>query len=374
MWIWLRCTAKWRSCALSRHAGLCIRIARQLNSALGRKGRVLADRYHSVALDSSKRLRAALCYVINNERRHCYQHGGWEKSPRYIDPCSSGRYFHGWRDVRVHPSSGLDPPVASPEGYALRAGWRRHGLIGLQEIPARAASDRALRRRARGAPDRPPTNTRRMLCRDSDPIAVHAAAAGSGARSPRHAARSCSLANVRREATHVPGPSTPRLRGPREDAAPSGLSGPLSLAALWPVDYHGRVMERRVSASLVAVILFATAGVPRALAYACSLRGGRTSSRCCCEGRARSSRGKALPHDQRVEARGCCKLTTATLQLPPAAHDRDKDIASGETLVAPLVQPASHLPVVCVRLQPAARGDPPPPAVPLYIWRCSYLL
>lgn len=132
--------------------GLCIRIARQLNSALGRRGRVLADRYHSVALDSFKRLRAALCYVIQNERRHCYQHGGWQKSARYIDPCSSGRYFDGWRDVRVHPPSGLDPPVVAPAGYALQRGWRRHGLIGLQEIPAKAASDRARRRRARAQP------------------------------------------------------------------------------------------------------------------------------------------------------------------------------------------------------------------------------
>ena len=73
--------------------GLLVRIARQLNRALGRKGQVIADRYHVKLLKSLAQIRRTLCYVINQERRHCYQHGGWIKPPGYIDPCSSGYYL-----------------------------------------------------------------------------------------------------------------------------------------------------------------------------------------------------------------------------------------------------------------------------------------
>ena len=50
--------------------GFSIRVARQLNAALGRKGKVLADRYHVEVLDSFVRIRHCLAYVLNNERRH----------------------------------------------------------------------------------------------------------------------------------------------------------------------------------------------------------------------------------------------------------------------------------------------------------------
>jgi len=40
--------------------GLCIRIAKRLNKALGRRGRVFADRYHSVPLTKPRQVRNAL--------------------------------------------------------------------------------------------------------------------------------------------------------------------------------------------------------------------------------------------------------------------------------------------------------------------------
>jgi REP element-mobilizing transposase RayT len=130
-----------REALLKGMKGLSVRIALQLNRALGRTGPVLADRYHLEVLDSFARIRAAVAYVLNNDRRHSYQHGGWLKVPDYIDPCSSGLFFDGWRGRRVRrpaevESGALAPPVSEPRGYPLRQGWRRHGLIAVDEIPA----------------------------------------------------------------------------------------------------------------------------------------------------------------------------------------------------------------------------------------------
>jgi len=113
---------------------LSIRLAKRINAALGRKGKILADRYHVEVLDSFRRLRSAIAYVLNNARRHAYQHGGWVKEEGYLDPCSSAFYFDGWRGRRVRPPP-LAVPVCAASGYALRVGWRRHGLIGVGEIP-----------------------------------------------------------------------------------------------------------------------------------------------------------------------------------------------------------------------------------------------
>ena len=57
---------------------------------------------------------------------------------QYIDPCSSACCFDGWRGIKVKPpplSHVKDVPVEKPRGFALRIGWRRHGLIAIDEIP-----------------------------------------------------------------------------------------------------------------------------------------------------------------------------------------------------------------------------------------------
>ncbi len=57
--------------ALSRGMqGLAIRIARGVNRAAGRKGKLWADRYHARILRSPREVRLALCYVLQNTRRH----------------------------------------------------------------------------------------------------------------------------------------------------------------------------------------------------------------------------------------------------------------------------------------------------------------
>jgi REP element-mobilizing transposase RayT len=118
--------------------GLSVRLARRINKRLGRRGTVFADRYFDRLLQTPRQVRACLRYVINNERRHCAQ-VGLRCEPGWIDPCSSGRWFDGWRELR-----GRAPPrdpccpvtVSGPRTWLLRSGWRRHGLISIDEIPA----------------------------------------------------------------------------------------------------------------------------------------------------------------------------------------------------------------------------------------------
>jgi hypothetical protein len=105
---------------------------------LGRKGQVFADRFHAVKLTSPRQMRNALCYILNNARRH-----GEQLDPTYggADPFSSAWHFDGWTHDRwrcgVAPPPG-EPCVAEPVSWLLKEGWRRHGAIGVNEVPAKA--------------------------------------------------------------------------------------------------------------------------------------------------------------------------------------------------------------------------------------------
>jgi REP element-mobilizing transposase RayT len=107
------------------------RLARAVNRVFSRKGPVLADRFHHRVLKTPREVRRALAYVLLNARRHA---GRGARSAGKVDPASSGRWFNGWRERAL---SADDPPaVAKPHTWLIRSGWRRHGLIGLAEIPA----------------------------------------------------------------------------------------------------------------------------------------------------------------------------------------------------------------------------------------------
>lgn len=115
-----------------------IRLARRLNRKLGRRGKVFADRFHAVPLRTPRQVRNALCYVMNNARRH-----GERLDPLYngIDPFSSAWHFAGWSHDRWR--RGLDPPAGDPvvapaESWLLTGGWLRWGRIRIDEVPAPA--------------------------------------------------------------------------------------------------------------------------------------------------------------------------------------------------------------------------------------------
>jgi REP element-mobilizing transposase RayT len=139
--------------ALSRAVkGVCIRIAKRLNRMVGRRGRVFADRYHVRAARTPRDVRHVLVYVLQNARHHeatrAPRRGAW------VDPYSSARFFDGWsRPVTLlGPPPDGPPPVAEPQGWLLRVGWRRHGLVRPEETPARGSRGQALGSAARTGP------------------------------------------------------------------------------------------------------------------------------------------------------------------------------------------------------------------------------
>ena len=76
--------------------GLTVRLARRINAALGRDGKLFAERYHARVLRTPTEVRTVLRYVLLNARHHAAERGettwrGW------VDPCSSGAWFGGWK-------------------------------------------------------------------------------------------------------------------------------------------------------------------------------------------------------------------------------------------------------------------------------------
>ena len=89
------CSPRPRASARSRSgiAGFETRVARCINSRLGRRGKLFPDRYHARALRTPREVRNALAYVLLNRKHHAAE----QKFARYwIDPCSSAAWFTGW--------------------------------------------------------------------------------------------------------------------------------------------------------------------------------------------------------------------------------------------------------------------------------------
>ena len=105
--------------------GLFIRCARGLNRLWKRNGKVFRDRHHDRVLRSAKEVRAVLCYVLGNARRHGVALPG-------VDPCSSGPWFDGWREALEAPGPRW---LARARTWLLTRGWRRHGALGIRERP-----------------------------------------------------------------------------------------------------------------------------------------------------------------------------------------------------------------------------------------------
>jgi hypothetical protein len=126
----LVCEAKDRLSLSRGLQGLSIRVAKALNRAWQRKGRVFADRYHLRILRTPREVRNVLRYVMGNARRH-----GQPIDPRRPDPYSSGAWFDGWRDWVWDGFMGPEGPIAHARTWLLSKGWRRQGRIRLTEIP-----------------------------------------------------------------------------------------------------------------------------------------------------------------------------------------------------------------------------------------------
>lgn len=141
---------------------VAIRTARYVNELVNRRGRFWADRWHGRALTSPREVRNALVYVLANFKKHT-------KTPPSsgIDAFSSAVLFDGWRgfhSTALMPRAGPpferahergarraargDTPlvrslasfvvVSRPTTWLARTGWRRHGLIRVDERPSEA--------------------------------------------------------------------------------------------------------------------------------------------------------------------------------------------------------------------------------------------
>jgi REP element-mobilizing transposase RayT len=98
--------------ALSRGLqGLAIRVAKGVNRASGRKGRVLADRYHARALRTPTEVRHAVHYVLRNLQHHTHE------DPLYVDPYSSMAGEAIWH---LEPDGTSQPVTVGPKTWLLK--------------------------------------------------------------------------------------------------------------------------------------------------------------------------------------------------------------------------------------------------------------
>ena len=87
--------------ALSRGMqGLNVRMATALNRVMQRHGKVLADRYHAVILQTPTQTAHALHYVLNNRQHH-----------------APGLHAANWRD----PFASADAPLVAPRTWLLKS-------------------------------------------------------------------------------------------------------------------------------------------------------------------------------------------------------------------------------------------------------------
>jgi len=108
--------------------GLAVRAAKAINRMLRRHGAVWAERYHAHALKTPREVRNAFVYVLNNIRKHV-------PGARGLDPRSSAAWFTGWRTAVGSRIGGS--PLAAPRTWLAAIGWRRRGLIDVEEAPRR---------------------------------------------------------------------------------------------------------------------------------------------------------------------------------------------------------------------------------------------
>jgi REP element-mobilizing transposase RayT len=127
--------------------GFQISAAKHLNAAIGRergegrrRGRVFADRFHAVVIESPRQARHVLSYVMNNWRKHG-EHGEAPAAAWKIDPYSSAIRFQDWKERADQPPWCAPPTyvplvVSEPRTWLLRTGWKRHGAISYCEVPS----------------------------------------------------------------------------------------------------------------------------------------------------------------------------------------------------------------------------------------------
>jgi hypothetical protein len=102
---------------------------------------VFPDRYHERVITSPRQCRNAICYVLNNWRKHREDQGQLQRTWK-VDPFSTGATFGGWKELEgevvMWPlRETYDPLVVYlPRTWLLTNGWQMYGLIGTREVPS----------------------------------------------------------------------------------------------------------------------------------------------------------------------------------------------------------------------------------------------
>ncbi len=114
--------------ALSRGVqGLAVRLARRTNGLLGVRGSFWGDRFHSRELTSPRAVRNAIVYVLMNAKKHGFRIAG-------VDALSSAPWFMRGFAPPLEPCAAA-PPVRDARTWLGAVGWRRHGLLRVDERP-----------------------------------------------------------------------------------------------------------------------------------------------------------------------------------------------------------------------------------------------
>jgi putative transposase len=134
----LVCEAEGPEALAAAIKGLNVRIARAINRSLGRKGKVIADRYHLEVLRTPKQVRNALRYVLRNGEKHGVHAGVRHGDPRPCpDPMSSAAWYGYWKEVELNvlATQSTATVVRPAQGFLLRVGLRQGELLSLLDAP-----------------------------------------------------------------------------------------------------------------------------------------------------------------------------------------------------------------------------------------------
>ena len=101
---------------------LTITVAKAINAAKQRTGRVFGYRYHATTIESPRQARNALAYVLNNWRHHLEDEKSLASRSALIDPYASGGSLHRLARTRgVRPTDAYAARPRAP-GCSRRAG------------------------------------------------------------------------------------------------------------------------------------------------------------------------------------------------------------------------------------------------------------
>jgi putative transposase len=183
----LICEAEGPAALAAAIKGLDVRIARAINKQLGRKGKVIADRYHLEVLRTPTQVRNAVRYVLRNGEKHGVHVAARHGDPRPCpDPLSSAAWYGYWKEgeLNVLATQSAATVVRPAQCYLLEAALRRMERLSLLDAPPVEGRVRSTGRAAQGR-----TRGRSVVAHDAALQAVNERAFDDRRRGHAHVAQ-----------------------------------------------------------------------------------------------------------------------------------------------------------------------------------------